>query len=134
MQNCLTRRIVLPIGQFLRLAFHCGEVAQLGEHRLRKAGVEGSNPFFSTTISRGYLIKGNPFFVFPTPFPTRALKNRNNQYKSLGRDALLFGESEQLADGSYPHPLTPFHHFALLTFRLNHRCHSKRWPSGVVLL
>ena len=27
----------------------CGEVAQLGEHRLRKAGVEGSNPFFSTT-------------------------------------------------------------------------------------
>ena len=25
-----------------------GEVAQLGEHRLRKAGVEGSNPFFST--------------------------------------------------------------------------------------
>ena len=31
-----------------------GEVAQLGEHRLRKAGVEGSNPFFSTTISRGY--------------------------------------------------------------------------------
>ena len=31
-----------------------GEVAQLGEHRLRKAGVEGSNPFFST-IFKGYL-------------------------------------------------------------------------------
>ena len=53
-QNCLTSRTILPIGLFLRLAFHCGEVAQLGEHRLRKAGVEGSNPFFSTTISRGY--------------------------------------------------------------------------------
>ena len=61
-QNCLTSRTILPIGLFLRLAFHCGEVAQLGEHRLRKAGVEGSNPFFSTTISRGYLITGNPFF------------------------------------------------------------------------
>ena len=53
-QNCLTSRTILPIGLFLRLAFHCGEVAQLGEHRLRKAGVEGSNPFFSTTLSRGY--------------------------------------------------------------------------------
>ena len=53
-QNCLTSRTILPICLFLRLAFHCGEVAQLGEHRLRKAGVEGSNPFFSTTISRGY--------------------------------------------------------------------------------
>ena len=61
-QKCLTSRTILPIGLFLRLAFHCGEVAQLGEHRLRKAGVEGSNPFFSTTISRGYLITGNPFF------------------------------------------------------------------------
>ena len=61
-QNCLTSRTILPIGLFLRLAFHCGEVAQLGEHRLRKAGVEGSNPFFSTTISRGYLITGSPFF------------------------------------------------------------------------
>ncbi len=27
-----------------------GDVAQLGEHCLRKAGVEGSNPFISTRL------------------------------------------------------------------------------------
>ena len=31
-----------------------GDVAQLGEHCLRKAGVEGSNPFISTMKSIGY--------------------------------------------------------------------------------
>ena len=79
-QNCLTSRTILPIGLFLRLAFHCGEVAQLGEHRLRKAGVEGSNPFFSTTISRGYLITGNPFLFVPTPLPVRLLKNMHHRH------------------------------------------------------
>lgn len=43
----------------------CGEVAQLGEHRLRKAGVEGSNPFFSTTnFQRARKLSAcEPFFV-----------------------------------------------------------------------
>ena len=30
-----------------------GEVAQLGEHHVRNVGVEGSNPFFSTTKTGG---------------------------------------------------------------------------------
>ena len=31
-----------------------GEVAQLVEHRVRNAGVEGSNPFFSTSLHLGF--------------------------------------------------------------------------------
>ena len=93
MQNCLTRRIVLPIGQFLRLAFHCGEVAQLGEHRLRKAGVEGSNPFFSTTISRGYLITGNPFLVCPNTIPNTPAKKQKQPVTSRWDD-MSFSDGE----------------------------------------
>ena len=52
-QSFLWKKSLTPCAAYARrLLTHrmcCGEVAQLGEHRLRKAGVEGSNPFFSTT-------------------------------------------------------------------------------------
>ena len=97
MQNCLTRRSVLPIGQFLRLAFHCGEVAQLGEHRLRKAGVEGSNPFFSTTNIKGLPEIGNPFFIFPNTIPnTPAKKLKQSVQISQARCPSFFERSRSL--------------------------------------
>lgn len=41
-----------------------GDVAQLGEHHVRNVGVEGSNPFISTTKpDRGEAIGYAPIFV-----------------------------------------------------------------------
>ncbi len=57
-------RTLLTSKLFILIKKSSGEVAQLGEHCLRKAGVEGSSPFFSTKYFKGLLIVSKPFFIY----------------------------------------------------------------------
>lgn len=44
----LACKISPAFGESRRAARVCGDIAQLGEHRVRNAGVTGSNPAIST--------------------------------------------------------------------------------------
>ena len=51
-RKLLTRQLILRYKPCLHSNVLCGEVAQLGEHRLRKAGAGSSSLLFSTTASK----------------------------------------------------------------------------------
>lgn len=52
-----------------------GDVAQLGEHHVRNVGVEGSNPFISTTENQAGTRNGTCFCFHP-PCPSRIIAAR----------------------------------------------------------
>ena len=49
-----TVRVIIARNSLAGISRHHGDIAQLGEHLLCKQGVEGSNPFISTTSNMSF--------------------------------------------------------------------------------